>query len=112
MGSSPKLVGKEKSHEFWAMELQGLGDLLGIKRPWVVRSTEVHHPTNVLDIYIDFEPGTLFPCPCCNEPSPVYDSRPKRVRHLDVFEYRTYLTIKTPRIKCERDGVKVVHYDP
>ena len=94
------------------MELGGLGELLGIKRPWVLRSTEVQHRTSVLDIYIDFERGTQFPCPCCNEPSSVYDSSTKRVRHLDVFEYRSYLTIKIPRIKCERDGVKVVHYDP
>jgi transposase len=94
------------------MKLEGLGELLGIKRPWVVKSTEVHHSTNVLDIYIDFERGTQFACPCCNELSPVYDSSTKRVRHLDVFEYRSYLNIKVPRIKCERDGVKVVHYDP
>ena len=40
------------------MELEGLGDLLGVKKPWIFRSTEVHHKTNVLDIYIDFERGT------------------------------------------------------
>ena len=94
------------------MELDGLGDLLGAKKPWVVRNTQVHHKTNVLDVYIDFESGTQFPCPCCGSPSPVYDSSTKRVRHLDVFEYRSYLNIKTPRINCQKDGIKVIHYDP
>lgn len=35
----------------------------------------------------------------------------KRIRHLDLFDYRCYLNIKTPRLKCKRDGVKVAHVD-
>ena len=36
----------------------------------------------------------------------VHDSRYKRIRHLDIFDDSCYLNIKTPRLDCDRDGLK------
>jgi transposase len=94
------------------MELDGIGLLLGIQPPWVLKNIAVQNKNQVIDVFIDFEVGTRFYCPCCGELKPVYDSYIKRVRYLDLFDFRCYLNIKTPRIDCGRDGIKTVHSDP
>jgi transposase len=94
------------------MELEGLGILLGVKSPWVLKDIVVQNKNQVIDVFIDFEKGTEFNCPCCGELKPVYDSYTKRVRYLDLFDFRCYLNIKTPRINCSKDGIKTTHSDP
>ena len=46
-------------------DLSGLGSLLGIKAPWMLVDAKVQKTNLVIDVYIDFERGTKFPCPCC-----------------------------------------------
>lgn len=93
-------------------DLSGLGSLLGIKSPWKLVDAKVQKTNLVIDVYIDFERGTKFPCPCCGEDRSVYDSSFKRIRHLDIFEYRCYLNVRIPRIDCPKDGVKVIQGNP
>ena len=94
------------------MELSGIGSLLGIKSPWILKEIVVQKENHVIDVYIDFEPGIKFPCTCCGKLTSVYDCRVKRIRHLDLFDYRCYLNIKIPRTNCDKDGVRVTHVDP
>jgi transposase len=93
------------------MDLTGLGKLLCIESPWRLKDVKVQSENQVIDVFIDYERGSKFSCPQCGKESPVHDSSYKRVRHLDVFEYRCYLNIKTPRISCDKDGIKVTHTD-
>lgn len=94
------------------MELDGLGVLLGVKSPWVLKKINVQNHTQVIDVYIEYERGSKFECPSCGELREVHDVNVKRIRHLDLFDYRCYLTIKVPRITCNKDGVKVVRSTP
>jgi transposase len=93
------------------MDLTGIGDLLSIDSPWILKDVRVQQVNKVIDVFIDYERGSKFHCPSCGKKSAVHDSSYKRVRHLDIFEYRCYLNIKTPRISCNKDGVKVTHAD-
>ena len=61
-----------------------------------------------LDILVDFQRGTSFPCPVCGQPSKVYDTEDKTWRHLDFFQHAAYLTARVPRCKCDEHGVKQV----
>lgn len=88
------------------MDLNDFSRLLGITSPWFIKEIQTQQKNEVIDIYIDFERGSKFPCPICGKPTKVYDSSYKRIRHLDLFEYRCYLNIKTPRLNCDKDGVK------
>jgi transposase len=70
------------------MELEGLGKLLGVKSPWVLKNIEGKTKNHVIDVFIDFERGTKFHCPYCGELKSVYDSSIKRIRYVDLFDFR------------------------
>lgn len=94
------------------MDLDGIGLLIGITPPWVLREVKTQHRNMVIDVYIDYIRGSKFHCQSCGSLCPVHDSSVKRVRYLDLFDYRCYLNIKVPRTNCSRCGVKVTHKDP
>ena len=82
---------------------------LGLEIPWYIRSIDFDINKRQLDIHIDFETGSKFPCPLCSSSdSPVHDTIERLWRHLDFFQFRTYLHCRVPRIKCEVCGVKQV----
>lgn len=65
---------------------------------------------NRLDIWVGFPEGDTFTCPSCDRAGmPVYDTKEKIWRHLNFFQFRTYLHARVPRIKCSAGcGVKQV----
>jgi len=86
------------------------GLALGIVSPWEVTAVEFNKESSRLDIVIDFQRGTLFPCPVCGAMSPVHDTTEKQWRHLNFFQYEAYLKARVPRVKCPNSdcGVKQV----
>jgi transposase len=81
--------------------------MIGLEHPWKVVKVEVSHPNQRLDIYIEHAPGTPFCCPECGKPLPVYDHAEERVwRHLDAFQFQTFLHARLPRVKCPEHGVR------
>ena len=93
------------------MNLPDFSSLLGVVSPWYIKEVKTQVRNQVIDIYIDFEKGSQFPCPVCGRPTKVYDSSYKRIRHLDLFEFRCYLNVKIPRVDCNKDGVKTSYAD-
>jgi len=91
---------------------QGLGVLLSIEHPWQLGEIEVQHKNKVIDISISYERGSSFACSSCGKLCSVHDSKIHRIRHLDWFQYRSYLNIKVPRTKCVEHGVKVIKQLP
>ncbi len=89
------------------MNLSGIGTLIGISTPWVLGEIKLQPKNKVVDIFINIEHGNKFPCPVCGELKSIYDSSYKRIRYLDLFDYRCYLNIQTPRTNCDKDGIKV-----
>ena len=75
------------------MELKGLSDLLGISNSWFLLDIKTQAKNKVIDVFIDFEWGSKFPCSICGKQTVVYDSSYKRIRYLDLFDYRCYLNI-------------------
>lgn len=94
------------------MEIEGftkaISTILEVETPWTLTKINVQRKNKVVDVFIEFLPKSKFECPQCNAKCSVYDSSTKRIRHLDLFDYRCYLNIKTPRIKCEEHGVKAI----
>lgn len=73
--------------------------------PWRVVSNGFEGEPSALELRLDFERGSRFPCPECGELCPVHDSAERRWRHLNFFQYRCDLVARVPRIRCEKHGV-------
>ncbi len=86
-------------------ELFGLA--LGINDPWHVSNIAFSKEQSRLDISIDFKRGATFPCPVCGDLVTAYDTVEKTWRHMNFFQYETYLTARTPRVKCPKEGCGV-----
>ena len=98
------------------MEIKSLNDwldkLLKVEAPWEILKIDHQEKLSVVDIHIGFKRGSKFSCPQCATLSKIHDSSEHRIRHLDCFNYRSYLNVKVPRIKCETHGVKVIEHLP
>lgn len=81
---------------------------LGLQAPWEVKSLQFSAEDKRLDILVDFERGSSFPCPECGRPAKAHDTEEKTWRHLDFFQHAAYLTARVPRCKCDEHGVKQV----
>ena len=80
---------------------------LGLNKPWKVVGVAFSSENKRLDINIDFERGAMFPCPVCGDLVPAYDSVDKTWRHMNFFQHEAYLTARTPRVKCPKEGCGV-----
>lgn len=86
------------------------GLALGLEgTPWKVNEVKLDRDTAVLDIYLDFPPGSRFPRPSDGQLCPVYDTEEKTWRHLNFFQYQCYVHAWVPRVDGgEPDGIKTV----
>ena len=83
---------------------------LGLSKPWEVVDLKFSKEDGRLDLWIDFAKGAKFPCPSCPETKEgdVHDTLDRTWRHLNFFQYETYLHARVPRIQCGSCGVKQV----
>jgi len=95
------------------MELttQFFESLLGIKFPWHITRVATDKKHGRVDLYIEHAPHIEFCCPDCKKFFSIYDHSPEReFRHLNVFQYKTFLHVRVPRVKCPTHGVQqIVH---
>lgn len=83
---------------------------LMLNDPWFVSDVSFVKEDNTdkmeLHITIDFVKGSLFQCPHegCNEMLSAYDTKQKTWRHLNFFQYKTFIHARVPRVKCEKHG--------
>lgn len=73
--------------------------------PWEVVDLRLDAEKKRLDIKVDFAPGSTFPCPECGAACKVHDAASQTWRHLNFFEYLTYVEARQPRTNCDRHGV-------
>ncbi len=76
--------------------------------PWEVVELNLDAEKKRLDIKVDFRPGSTFPCPTCGDACKVHDASPQTWRHLNFFQYLTYVEARQPRTKCDKHGVLTV----
>lgn len=76
------------------------GIALGIAEPIFVKEIQFLEKEGELHIYLDFKKGSKFKCAYCTEECSVYDTEEKVWRHLNFFQYKAFLHLRTPRIHC------------
>jgi len=82
---------------------------LGLSKPWQVVKVQFSKEVGRLDLKIDFPKGAKLSCPSCEEAEcDVHDTKERTWRHLNFFQYETYLHARVPRIRCSRCGIKQV----
>ncbi|NOG31681.1 ISL3 family transposase [Halomonas sp. TBZ9] len=81
---------------------------LGLEAPWILK--DQHLDTAVsphrLELYVEAERGSLYPCPECGKACQAHDFADKTWRHLNFFQHHCYLHARVPRTKCPEHGVK------
>lgn len=83
---------------------------LGLSKPWQVVDIRFSKEEGRLDLRIDFSKGAKFPCPTCEKERDceVHDTQDRTWRHLNFFQYETYLHARVPRVRCGQCGVRQV----
>jgi transposase len=82
--------------------------ILGLTLPWSVAEVELDTKGEEVRVLVEHDSGVPLCCPVCGEPSPGYDTRERRWRHLDTCQYQTILMAEVPRVKCSDHGVKQI----
>ena len=84
---------------------------LNLPAPWSISKVEFK-PDSAgsmeLHIELSFPRGSKFACPECEAENTAYDTTPRTWRHLNFFQYKTYIHANLPRVKCDEHGVKTI----
>lgn len=90
------------------MEKELFGAALGIEEPVYISEIAFDLDAGELHIHMDFRRGGRFACLECGEANlPVYDTVEKTWRHLNFFQYKCYIHMRTPRTKCPKCGERL-----
>jgi transposase len=82
---------------------------LGLEKPLYIKAIEFKVEEKQLDLHIDFESGSKFPCQICGKSGcHVHDTIERTWRHLNFFQFKTYLHCRVPRTECDKCGIKQV----
>lgn len=87
---------------------------LGIEEPWFVSYRELDIQSSTLHVGLNFRRGAEFSCPNCGKLTKVFDivDEDRSWRHLDFWQFKTYLHARLPRVKCSSCGkVRTVNVD-
>jgi transposase len=80
---------------------------LGLAKPWAVVRVEFSGEDQQLELWLDFPPGSTFPCPECSLAGcKVHDTSERTWRHMDFFQHKTFLRARQPRVICPVHGVR------
>src|SRR6478735_7338335 len=73
---------------------------LELEYPWELKDIEFDDQDQAWHLILDFELGAKFACPHCGAPSKAYDADKKSWRHLDFWNWKTYIHARVPRANC------------
>ena len=87
--------------------------LLGLTPPWEVSAVNIapasaDRPLGEIAVEVAWRSQTPLVCPSCGQGVARYDSRPRRWRHLNTMQWKTFITADVPRVNCPTCGVKQV----
>jgi transposase len=81
---------------------------LGIEEPLFIDGIKFDGNEGELHIHMDFRRGGKFRCSECKaEGLAVHDTVEKVWRHLNFWQYKTYIHLRTPRTKCPECGERL-----
>ena len=79
---------------------------LNIKKPWYTESIKINKEKNgAIDVNISVDENFKFKCKMCDSICEISEFVNKTWRHVDFFDKKCYLSIKIPKLKCEKHGV-------
>ena len=81
---------------------------IGIESPYYVDEIIIDEDNKTINIKISSDKNKKFICPDCKQEKKVYDKLNKKWRHVDLVQYKVFIECKTPRVKCDDHGVKLV----
>lgn len=67
------------------------------EEPWKLTHIEYDDKEEAWHLFIDFEKGSTFACPNCRAASKAHDTEKKHWRHLDFWDWKTYMHARVPR---------------
>jgi transposase len=73
---------------------------LQLEEPWKLMHVEFDDKEDSWHLFLDFERGSTFACPVCGTESKAYDAEVKKWRHLDFWNWKTYIHARVPRTNC------------
>ncbi len=87
--------------------------LLGLTPPWEVSAVNIapasaDRPLGEIAVEVAWRSQIPLVCPSCGQGVARYDSRPRRWRHLNTMQWKTFITADVPRVNCPTCGVKQV----
>lgn len=78
---------------------------LGVEEPIYIESVEFDKDKGELHIQMNFRRGARFACSeCGKEELPIHDTVEKTWRHLNFFQYKCFIHLRTPRTICPDCG--------
>lgn len=81
---------------------------LGIEEPVYIEEISFNPGEGELHIHMNFRRGGRFTCAECGEEGlPVHDTVEKTWRHLNFFQYKCYIHMRTPRTQCPKCGERL-----
>ena len=87
------------------MEKELFSVALGVDEPLYIDEVVFEPSEGELHIHMDFQRGGRFSCSACQaEGLPVHDTVEKTWRHLNFFQYKCFIHLRTPRTKCPGCG--------
>jgi transposase len=81
---------------------------LQLPKEWKVTQSRLSGDPLVLEICLDFAPGTHFPDPVTGQLCPVHDTKEQCWRHLNFWQYETILHARVPRVRTPDGKVRQV----
>ena len=89
-------------------ELSLIESVLHLDKGWKVTKFETNDDEKTVEIYISFVDKKAFYSE--DEPScKIYDlGKKRRVRHLSMFEYKTYLNFQIPRVILSDKNIRYI----
>jgi transposase len=90
------------------VEKELFGTALGIEEPLYIDEIVFDRAGGELHIHMNFHRGGKFSCiECGTVELPVYDTMEKTWRHLNFFQYKCYIHLRTPRTNCPKCGERL-----
>jgi transposase len=78
---------------------------LGVEEPIYIEKIEFDKDSGELHIHMNFRRGAKFACSNCGKAGlSVHDTVEKTWRHLNFFQYKCYIHLRTPRTECPDCG--------
>jgi transposase len=88
------------------MEVKRLLDqLLDLGQGWDVKNIEINEADKLIDLYLAYSEKSF--CDFEGNLCPIYDfSEPRRIRHLDFFDFQCFLNFRIPRMKLPNGKIQ------